>query len=299
MTDDVLGTVKEITLPQGRLRYREYGEGPVLVFIHGALVNSTLWRKVIPGLAGRFRCIAPDLPLGGHSITMPPDFEMTPPGVADLVATFLDALDLRDVTLVGNDTGGAICQLVVVRHPERLGRLVLTNCDAYEAFFPVPFQPLQYAARLFGVSFVNFFAWTLRSRLMQRMLVATVSHSKLDEATLDAYFGPLLTSPEVRRDTARFLAAVSNRYTLEAARFFPSFRQPVMIIWGRNDLFFSRRLAERLQQAFPAATLEFVAGSRAFVPEDQPEQLARRIAAFVDEHGHPRAQQFGATATTA
>ena len=123
---------------------------------------------------------------------------------------FMEALDLRDVTLVGNDTGGAICQIVVAEHPKRIGRLVLTNCDAYEAFFPLVLRPLQYGARLFGERFSSLLAWALKHRFAQRIFLWTVARRKVDEKVLDAYFSPFLRDPGVRRDARRFLRAASN-----------------------------------------------------------------------------------------
>ena len=137
----------EISLPQGTIHYRDEGSGPTLVFIHGALVDGRLWDPVVERLAGRARCIVPDLPLGSHRTAMRPDADLSPHGLAQLIAGVLDALDLHDVTLIGNDTGGALCQLVVARHPERVGRLVLTDCDAFENFPPKAFLGLVWAAR--------------------------------------------------------------------------------------------------------------------------------------------------------
>jgi pimeloyl-ACP methyl ester carboxylesterase len=154
------GTMREARLGGGVIRYREVGTGPTLAFVHGILANGTLWRDVVSQLSGRFRCIVPDLPLGGHSVPMLPEADMSPAGVArmvaGMVADLMETLDVRDVTLVGNDTGGAICQIVISNYPERVGRLVLTNCDAYEAFFPALLRLIQYAARLFGTRFVSF-----------------------------------------------------------------------------------------------------------------------------------------------
>ena len=272
-----------IRLGSGVIRYRDEGEGPVLLFVHGILANGTLWREVVPQLSEDFRCIVPDLPLGGHEVPLDLDADLTPRGVARIVADLIEALELRDVTLVGNDTGGAICQVVISEHPERVGGLVLTNCDAYEAFFPMLLRPLQHAARLFGTRFVDLLALVLRARVAQRALLKTVASRRMDEATLDAYIGPLIRDAGVRRDLARFLGGVSNRYTLEAARSFPGFDRPVLIVWGDRDLFFSPRLALRLQHDFPNARLEAVSGSRAFVPEDGPERLARLIGEFSEE----------------
>lgn len=272
---------KEVRLDPGAVRYREMGEGAPIVFVHGILANSALWREVMPPLAQHFRCIAPDLPLGGHQVPLRPDADLGPGGVAQIVADFLEALDLRDVTLVGNDTGGAICQIVVARHRERLSRLVLTNCDSYEDFFPVLLRPFHYGAKFFGRRFVDVLAGVLRVRLAQRALLKTVAARRMDATTLDAYLGPLIYSPGVRRDLAHFLGWVSNHYTLDAARSFKTFDRPVLIVWGENDIFFSPKLARRLRQDFPDASLQFVSGSRAFVPEDRPELLAGLIRDFV------------------
>ncbi len=277
---------KEVELSQGTVRYYEQGSGPTLVFIHGVFVNSLLWRNVIPRLAQRFRCMVPDLPLGAHSLPMRADANLSPGGLAQLVADFLAALDLQDVTLVGNDTGGAICQLTIAAHPERITRLVLTNCDAFENFFPPLFSFLHYGPRFFGENFTRFLAGVLRSRIAQQALVATVAYRQMEEDVLDAYFGPFLNDAGVQHDTTKVLQGVSNRYTLEASRAFASFRHPVLIVWGKNDPFFSARFAKRLQQAFPDARLEAVSHSRAFVPEDQPELLAQRIMEFVHEPVH-------------
>jgi len=276
-----LGAILEVSLPQGTVRYCDQGTGPTLVFIHGLLANRLLWSRVIPRLVSHFRCIAPDLPLGAHAHPLQPDADLSPLGVAHLVADFLEALDLHEVTLIGNDTGGAICQLVIAHHPQRITSLVLTNCDAFEHFFPPLVSPFHYGARIFGRGFANFLAWVLRARSAQRLFVAALAHRRPELDELDAFFHPLLHLPFARSDVTCFLQAVSNRYTLEAARTFSSFHHPVLLVWGKDDPFFSSRLAHRLQQAFPDARLQFLAHCRAFVPVDQPEVLAQQITEFV------------------
>jgi pimeloyl-ACP methyl ester carboxylesterase len=282
--------VREVWLEEGVIRYREVGRGPILLFVHGVLANGTLWRDVVASLSGRFRCIVPDLPLGGHSVPMRPGADLTPRGVARIVVDLMEVLDLRDVTLVGNDTGGAICQVVISEHPERVRRLVLTDCDAYDAFFPVLIGGLfRFAARLFGTRLADLLAWLLRARFVQRALFKGVAVRRPDEETLAAYYTPLIQNAGVRRDFTKFLRAVSKRYTLEAARSFPGFEHPVLIVWGNKDLLLSSRLAVRLQRDFPDARLEIVDGSRTFVPEDRPERLAELIGEFLGEsEGRPR-----------
>ena len=276
------GKKKEIRLGGwGVIRYREVGEGAPVVFVHGLLVNGDLWREVVPVLSGR--CIVPDLPLGSHAVPMDPGADLSPPGLARLVGEFLGALDLRDVTLVGNDTGGAICQLVVARHPECVTRLVLTNCDAFENFLPPLLRPFQYGARLPGFAFAV--AQLLRVAPLRRLFIASVARQTPEPAVLDSYFSPIIRDPGVRRDVTKVLRGISNRYTLEAARSFPGFHRPVLLVWGEDDFLFPLRFAERLRRAFPDARLERVAGSRAFVPEDKPDRLAGLIGTFLRSGG--------------
>jgi pimeloyl-ACP methyl ester carboxylesterase len=272
---------REIILPTGTLTYRSLGTGDPIVFVHGLLANSGLWHAVMPLLAPDYHCIAPDLPLGGHHIALPPDADRSPRGIAQMLGNFCDALGLRDITLVGNDTGGALCQLLISQRPELVARLVLTNCDAYDQFFPLSFRFLTTLSARFGDGFTSVLASLLRQRTGQRLLMASVSRRHYDAQALDAYFTPFLQDAAVRHDTARFMAAVSSRDTVAAAQTFRHFAAPVLLAWGRNDFLFSPRLAKRLHAAFPHATLKWVQGSRAFVPEDQPQVLAQLLQEFL------------------
>jgi pimeloyl-ACP methyl ester carboxylesterase len=272
------------SVPAGTIHYRDTGSGPPIVFAHGLLVDGRLWRKVTPLLDDRFRCIVPDLPLGSHREPMRPDADLTPPGVARILADLMAALDLDDVTLVGNDTGGAISQLVATRHPERLGRLVLTPCDAYENFLPPFFRPLQYAAKVPGL--LTAMMQSTRIRAVQRGPLGfglLISPEAIDPEVLDSWVRPYLSNAGVRRDTVRFLRSISNRYTLEAAERLSDFDRPVLIAWAPEDRFFKFRYAERLAAAIPDCRLVRIENSRTFVSEDQPGRLAEEIASFVAE----------------
>jgi pimeloyl-ACP methyl ester carboxylesterase len=273
-----------VELDAGPIRYRETGSGPAIVFAHGLLVDGTLWRKVTPLLSDRFRCIVPDLPLGSHREPMNPDADLSPPGVAQILADFMAALELEDVTLVGNDTGGAISQLVAANHPERLGWLVLTPCDAYENFLPPFFRPLQYAAKVPGL--LTAVMQSTRIRTVQRSPLGfglLISPEAVDPEVLDSWVRPYLSNPGVRRDTVKFLKSISNRYTLEAAERLRSFDRPTLIAWAPEDRFFKFRYAEKLASAIPDARLVRIENSRTFVSEDQPERLAEEISSFAKE----------------
>lgn len=285
MTSHPLGEARELTLSQGTIRYREVGDpaGPPVVFVHGLLVNGLLWRKVVPRLAGELRCIVPDWPLGSHDLPMAAGADLSPGGVARLIADVLEALSLEDVTLVANDSGGALCQLVVTRFPERVGRLVLTPCDAYDNFLPPLFRYLQLLARVPGGAVVGM--QMLRVPLLRRLPIAYgwLAKRPIERAVQDAYVAPILRDAGVRRDATAFLRGIDKRDTLAAAERFGDFRKPVLLAWAAEDRVFPLRYAERLAGAFPHARLEPIADSYTFVPEDQPDQLADLIAAFVRE----------------
>jgi len=280
---DAKADLRTIELDHGTIAYRDTGSGEPIVFVHGALVDGTLWRKVTPLLEGRFRCLVPDLPLGSHRIPMHPAADLSPPGLARLLADFLAALDLEGVTLVGNDTGGAICQLVAAHHPERLARLVLTPCDAYEDFLPLAFRYLQVAARIPGGT--PALAQAMRVGFVRRAPFAYgwLSKRPVPADVLDAWVAPIVNDRGVRRDARKLLRGISKRYTLEAAERLRDFERPTLVAWAPEDRFFRLRNGERLANAIPDARLVRIEDSLTFVSEDQPQRLAATIAEFVDE----------------
>ncbi len=271
----------EITLPQGTIRYRDTGEGPPVVFVHGLLVDGEVWRKVTPLLDGTARSIVPDLPLGSHRLAMNADADLSPAGIARLVGDLLAALDLEDVTLVGNDSGGAISQLVALDHGERVGRLVLTNCDCFDVFPPKEFVPMVKAARIPGALLAAM--QPMRAAKARRLPIAYgwLAHDIPDEVT-GAWVEPFLDDAEVRRDAAAFMRAIDKATMIDAAERLPSLKIPSLVAWGQDDRFFAPELGERLA-AVLGARLVPIAGARTFVSEDAPDALAGFIREFVRE----------------
>jgi pimeloyl-ACP methyl ester carboxylesterase len=271
----------EITLPQGTIHYRDTGEGPPVVFLHGLLVDGELWRKVTPLLQGDARCIVPDLPLGSHRIAMNADADVTPAGVARMVGDLLAALDLEDVTLVGNDTGGAISQLVALDHGERVGRLVLTNCDCFEVFPPKEFVPMVKAARVPGALFAAIQPMRAAAARRSPLAYGWLAHEIPDEVTA-GWVRPFLDDASIRRDAAAFMRAIDKATMLDAAARLPSLEIPSLVVWGQEDRFFAPELGERLATALGARHVP-VTGARTFVSEDAPDALAGFIREFARE----------------
>ena len=278
--DDALGVPRDVEVPGGRLRAFEAGTGEPIVFVHGALVNANLWRKVVARLALDYRCVCLDMPLGSHELAMP-EADLTVPGLADLIAGAIDALGIERPTIVGNDSGGALTQIAVTRHPDLAGRIVLTSCDAYENFPPRFFKALLWPARHPAVARALFAPLRIRSLRSTPLAFGWVMKSELDAAAGDSYMLPILTDEAVGKDFARVVRGVSGSYTLEAARKLRSYDRPVLLAWSREDRFFPPEHAERLQADIPGARLEWIDDSLTFSPEDQPERLAELIGSFV------------------
>ena len=277
---EALGPARTLDLGGGRrIRAHVTGAGPPVVFVHGALVNANLWRRVVPLLDGRTR-VALDLPLGSHIEAMPRDADLGPPALADLIADALAALELEDVTIVGNDTGGGLTQILATRRPERLGRVVLTSCDAFENFPPKLFRYVLAPARVPGAIPVAFAG--LRVRRLRRLPIAYgwLSNEPPEPEAEDSYVLPVLTRGDIRRDVRKLLAGLDPRHTLDAAAKLTGFAKPVLIAWSAGDRFFPPAHAERLARLIPDARLEWIEGARTFSAEDAPERVASLIAGF-------------------
>ena len=269
------------SIPQGPIAYRDLGEGEPIVFVHGLLVDSRLWDGVAERLAGRHRCLVADWPMGSHRAAMNDDADLSPPGMASIIASFMDSLGLERATIVGNDTGGAVSQVLAANHPERVERLVLTNCDTFEHFPPFPFNLLRPIAGLPGG--LSVLQASQRFAFVRRMGYAPLVKRPLSQELVDSWLEPAGSDPAIKRDLAKILRGVHKRHTLEAAEKLRAFERPVRFAWGTEDRFFKRSHAERLAAIVPDARIEDIPGGGTFVPLDEPARVAELVAEFVAE----------------
>lgn len=261
------------------------GDGPDLLLLHGALVDETLWDDVADRLRGTaerpgYRLLRPTLPLGAHRQPVDPDTDLSPDGVADLVAALLGEHGHSPVTVVASDSAVALTQLLLLRHPGLVARAVLTSGDAGTHFFPPRFRPLQLAARLPGGLQAVARALQLPAVRSSSLGFGTLSRRGISQPLAVRWSTPLLSDAGVRRDTRRFLAAVHPRVTLAALARLGEVQVPVLLAWGADDRAFPRRLAEQLRDALPDARLVDVPDSAAFVPLDAPGHLAELVREF-------------------
>lgn len=269
---------REIQLPAGKIRYREAGEGPPLVFVHGYLVDGRLWDGVVDRLAGRFRCIAPDWPLGAHQVAMDPAADLSPPGIAALIADLLAALELDQVTIVGNDSGGAISQVLVTTHPERIARLVLTNCDTHENFPPGAFKAMPALAKLPGG--MSLLSLPFRSGAIARRAFKPFAKTPIPSELVASWMAPALGDAGVRRDLRKVTVGLDKRHTLAAAARLRGSELPILLAWAPGDKYFPISYAERLATEAGNARVVRIPDAKTFVPLDQPQLLADEIAQF-------------------
>ena len=276
-----------IDLPHGTVHYRAAGPesagAPPTVFVHGFLVNATLWTATADALAqAGMRSYAPDWPLGSHTLPLGAGAEQSPRGIARQVIAFIEALDLHDVTLVGNDTGGAICQFLLDSDASRIGRLVLTNCDAFTNFPPAPF----------GQLFKAFRSPRRIRALLEPMRATAIRHSPagfgllvnrpLDPDQTRGWVEPCLRDPAIREDVARFARQVNPEDLGRASSRLGEFDGPALLVWGAGDRFFKLDYARRLRDTLADARLVEIEKGRTFIPHDEPARLANEIVAFAN-----------------
>ena len=278
----VLGERHILHLPEGPIEYRVAGAGPTIVFLHGIIANGDVWRGVVAELAHDHRCITPDWPLGAHALAMQQSTDFSLPGIAAMVDGFLAAAGLDRVVLVANDTGGAVAQHVVADHPERIAALVLTPCDAFDNFVPLPIRHLRLLGRTpWGLWTL---AQTLRWRWVQRLPIAfgLLTERAIPPEIMRSYTAPLRERSGTRKNFAALVRAIDPRHTVDVAKRLSDFARPVLLAWARERRrFFPLEHAYRLASLFTDAAVEVIEDSGPFVTEDQPTVLARAIRRFV------------------
>jgi pimeloyl-ACP methyl ester carboxylesterase len=272
----------QVALKQATIEYRIVGPDdsphPPVLFVHGILVDHRLWEQVAEGLAQQgFRCILPDWPLGSHTVPVGDGTDLSPVAVASMITEFIAELGLTDVTLVGNDTGGGLCQFVIDASPDAVGRLVLTNCDAFDKFPPFPFTLV--FAMLRGDASIKILTGQMKLKALRHSplgygLLVTDPDPRLTNSWLD----PCRNDPLVRRDLATLLRHVATTDLTDVSTRFPRFTKPVTLVWGQRDRCFKPSLATRMAALFPNSTLIEVNDAKTFVSLDNPRAVVDAIA---------------------
>lgn len=269
------------TLSQGPITYRDTGgPGPVVVFIHGLIMDASVWDAVVADLASGHRCIAPTLPLGGHRQAMAPRTPLGLQGQADLLAAFLDHLDLRDIVLVANDWGGPI--VTAADHPDRFAGLVLVAVEAFDNIPPgLPGRVVTMTARAPGG--LALAARSLRVPTLRRLptTLGWMAKRPLDDGMVRAWTEGLVRNPGVRADLRAYLAADDYSVLDKACQRLASFERPALIVWSPEDRVMPPEHGRRLARVLPDARLVEIDDSYTLIPVDQPARLAGELRRFL------------------
>jgi pimeloyl-ACP methyl ester carboxylesterase len=273
--------METVELTHGKVEYRSVGPEdsphPPVLFVHGALVDARLWDPVADSLAAQgYRCHLPTLPLGSQRVPAGPDADLSPRGIAAMIRDFAAALDLTDVTLVGNDTGGALCQFAIDAHPEFIGRLVLTNCDAFDTFPPFPFNALFALGRFKPI--LKPFALALSAKSIRHSALGFgLLATRPDPELTRSWLTPARESDAVRTELAALARTIKPAELDKVTRRLGTFDKPVAIVWGMKDKCFKPALGRRLAAQFPNATFTEVPDAKTFVALDNPDAVVRAV----------------------
>lgn len=272
---------KRVTTPSGRISFVEQGHGPVALFVHGVLLNGYLWRHQLVELGDARRCIAVDLLGHGHTeANEGQDVSVT--ANAHMLAQFLDALGIERVDLVGNDSGGGICQIFAALYPQRLRSLVLSNCDAHDNWPPEAFKPFVEMVAAGGLP------GTLKAMMDDKAIYRSADAlgpayeypERVSDETIETYLAPFLGSPKRMRELERFVNAFDCRHTLAIEDGLRRLQAPTLIAWGTDDAYFGVEWSKWLQHTIPGTTrrVEFE-GARIFFPEERWRDFNREVRA--------------------
>ena len=271
-----------VDLPMGRIRVRTAGTGPTLMFTHGLLVDGRIWDQVAAAVASQgFTVVLPDLPLGAHSVAVADRSKLRTRGVADCLFDVADSLGIERFSILGFDTGGAIAQVAVASRPERIERLALMSCDAFEHYPPMLVKPFKWAARWSPA--MSLVLKTLSDNKYQHvpLPLGLVAKHKIDPSLVKAWSEPP-SDPEIRADLVAFILQMSSVDTLDAAEKLRHFAGPSMVMWSRKDKVFPRKDAHRLTALLPGCQLRWIDDSYTFASLDNPTRMIELVLEFLN-----------------
>lgn len=279
----------DVSTRVGPVPVRAFGpaaDAPVVLCVHGALVDGRIWDGVAARLADRATVLLPDLPLGAHRQAVPDRARLTPPDLAGAIVDVLDGLGVTaPVVVVGNDTGGALTQVAVAAHPDRFAGLVLTSCDALEHFPPPLLRPLPWLVRVPGVTRAVARLFSLPALFTRPGPLNLLAARPFDEALGRSWLGPALTDDGVRNDLTALIRSMNKVHTLRAAEQLAGWAKPAVVAWSRRDRLFPPRDGEQLAAILPDAELVWIENALTFSMLDQPEAVAAAVGRVLDRVG--------------
>ena len=282
MTESKLSAVgNSVQTPSGRISYTEQGSGPVALFVHGVLLNGHLWRHQLEDLSDIRRCIAVDLLAHGDT-EITPDQDVSVTANARMLGEFLDALNIDQVDLVGNDSGGGIAQIFAALNPQRVRSFTLTDCDVHDNWPPEAFKPFLAMAAAGGLRGTLDALLSDKNvyRSAQALGPAYEHPERLSDASIETYLRPLVRTEQRTIDLQRFLAAFDNRHTVAIEAALKTLQAPTLIVWGTDDVYFDVKWSHWLADNIPGTRRRIeLKDARIFFPEERAAEFNQELRA--------------------
>jgi len=282
MTESKLSAVgNSVQTPSGRISYTEQGSGPVALFVHGVLLNGHLWRHQLEDLSDIRRCIAVDLLAHGDT-EITPDQDVSVTANARMLGEFLDALNIDQVDLVGNDSGGGIAQIFAALNPQRVRSFTLTDCDVHDNWPPEAFKPFLAMAAAGGLRGTLDALLSDKNvyRSAQALGPAYEHPERLSDSSIETYLRPLVRTEQRTIDLQRFLAAFDNRHTVAIEAALKTLQAPTLIVWGTDDVYFDVKWSHWLADNIPGTRRRIeLKDARIFFPEERAAEFNQELRA--------------------
>ncbi|NLR93812.1 alpha/beta fold hydrolase [Flammeovirga agarivorans] len=275
--------MKNVKINGNTIEYQEYGIGQSLIFIHGTLSSGQTWRKIIPSLSKKYRCIVPEWPFGGHKVAVSQQVDLSPNGISDLIYQFFVAMNLSKAAIICNDTGGAYTQIFASKHQEMISQLVISNCEGFEIFPPKKFQSLQFMVQVPGYLWTMSKLFQYKPSLKWDLSFGLLSNALNPEELYEHYAKHFVADDLIRENFKRLVLGWNPKYTEKAAADLKEFNKPVLILWGMDDLdMFPLELGERIRNIFPNVEFVKIENAKTYVQEDNPQDFVENIHQFLD-----------------
>ncbi len=250
------------------------GAGEPILLLHGFPTSSHLWSSLVPLLPPGHRVVVCDL-LGYGRSDAPSVHDLSIHGHAARVLSLLDALSVDRAAIVGHDLGGAIAQSIAISAPGRVSRLGLCNSVGFNQW---PDRTANLAKATTSATRHFPPSWIVNA--FKRALARGYVIPERGSHSLDQYLRPFTT--ESGRDV--FLRHVGSIDPAETAALSEGLRDiaiPTSVVWGMEDPFLPRELAEQFASSIPNATLDYIPDVGHFVPEEAPERLSQVISVLM------------------
>lgn len=267
-------------LTMGDMHYIDAGSGDVVLFLHGTPTWSFLYRNIIKGISGNYRCIAPDY-IGFGLSDKPEQWEYNIRDHTKNLESLIETLNLDNITLVLHDFGGPVGLPWAIQNHEKVKKIVLFNTWLWSQEEEVTFKKNKKILQS------SFFHWIYkRFNFSARFLIKEAAgNSEFLTSEIKNHYTSPFSKPAERMGTIGFLDALlyENEYFEEQFSKMEVLKEkPVLLLWGMKDKYISKNYLSKWKNFFSNATVRKFEASGHWVMEEEPKRTLREIREFLN-----------------